>query len=137
MKKIASSSILLSAIALTQLNYVGKVNAFTVEVFKSNDIVNSLDDADALIEGTNLDSTASGYYEFIDFKDVAYGSWGHSDIDHLFPGMLGYPNTDNFAVRATAKITVTSAGNWTFLTTSDDGVRLRINGSDIISQNRL
>ena len=137
MKKIAANSIFLSVIALTQLNYINKVNAFTVELFKSNDIVNSLEDADALIKGTNLDRTTSGSYKFIDFKDVAYGSWGHSDIDNLFPGIPGYPNTDNFAVRATAKIEIASAGNWTFLTTADDGVRLRINGANVIFENRL
>ena len=137
MKKIAANSLFFSIIALTQLNNINKANAFTVELFKSNDVVNSLDDADALIEGINLDRTTSGSYEFIDFKDVAYGSWGHSDIDNLFPGIPGYPNTDNFAVRATAKIKIASAGNWTFLTTADDGVRLRINGADVIFENRL
>ena len=139
--RILNYRILLLAISGINLGFAEEANAFVVELFKSTTPIDSLEDADALIGGHNLESTASGLYEVVDFRDVAYfpsnGFWGHSDIDNLFPSTPGYPNINNFAVRATAEIKIPTADNWTFLTSGDDGVRLRIDGSDVIVDNTL
>jgi hypothetical protein len=52
--------------------------------------------------------------------------WGRNS-----PG-AGVP-TDNFSVRWTGKIVATSAGSYQFQTESDDGVRLWINGQQVIN----
>ncbi|MCC0178511.1 hypothetical protein I4641_16165 [Waterburya agarophytonicola K14] len=138
MIKIINYSILLYSVCLVQFGLTKKVNAFTVELFKSTTPIESLSDADALIGGTNLESTSSGSYDIIDFRDVAYGTpWGHSDIDNFFPGTTGNPNINNYAVLVTTTIEITSADDWTFLTSGDDGVRLRIDGFDVIKDDAL
>lgn len=138
MKKIVNSGRLLFIIALHQLIFINKANAFTVELFKSDGVIDSLDDADAVISGTNLESTSLGVYDIVDFRDVAYGTpWGHSDIDNFFPGTTGNPNINNYAVLATAKIEISTADDWTFLTSGDDGLRLRIDESDVIYDNSV
>ena len=134
MKKVTSYNILLCSICLMQFGLIKKANAFSVELFKSTSPIESLSDADALINGTNLESTSSGSYDIIDFRDVAYGTpWGHSDIDNFFPGTTGNPNVNNYAVLVTTTIEITTTDDWTFLTSGDDGVRLRIGGFDVIT----
>ena len=136
--KNTTKSLSFAAINLILLSYTQTASAFTVELFKSNTTVNNLSDADALIGGTNLQSTSSGTYDVIDFIDVAYGlPWGRSSIDNLFPGTFGFPNVNHYAVRVTAEIEITTADDWTFLTSNDDGLRLRIDGSDVIVDDNL
>ncbi len=138
MKIIINYGITLCSICLVQFGLTEKANAFTVELFKSTSPIDSLSDADALIDGTNLESTSSGSYDIIDFRDVAYGTpYGHSNIDNFFPGTTGNPNVNNYAVLVTSTIEITTADDWTFLTSGDDGVRLRIDGSDIITDDAL
>lgn len=141
MKKLTARNILFYGILLINLSLIDKANAFTVELFKSTADVKSLSDADAVIGGTNLESTSSGIYDVIDFRDVAYfrsgeSFWGHSDIDNFFPGSLP-PNKNNYAVLVTGTVEITTADDWTFLTSNDDGVRLRIDGSDVIVDDAL
>ena len=125
-----------------------RVNAFTVELFKANDsnindqndpdAINSLEDADALIGGNNLQSTASGTHDNINFSNAGYGHpWGNYDSDDAFPGIALTSNMNSFAVRVTSELIVNTPGEWTFLTNSDDGVRLRIDGTDVIVDNSL
>jgi hypothetical protein len=53
-----------------------------------------------------------------------------------FVGWAGGPlRGDDFAIKATATITIPTAGAWTFGINSADGARLKINGTPIISDN--
>ena len=49
--------------------------------------------------------------------------------DATFPGLTMGVDQDNFALHATATITIPSAGNWTFGINSDDGFTLSIGSS--------
>ncbi len=111
---------------------------FFVEQFKANNgvPVKSLEAADSLIAGNNVLSTASGSYDVIDFfDDFGATGTGNKEGGTPFPGTSG--DTQNFAVRVTANIEIPTAGDWTFLTNSDDGVRLSINENDIIIDDLL
>ncbi len=111
---------------------------FFVEQFKANNGVGvkSLGAADSLIAGNNLLSTASGYYEVVDFLD-AEGATGTGNK----PGGASFPGTSgdvfNFAVRVTGNILIPTAGDWTFLTNNDDGVRLSIDENTLITDDVL
>ena len=138
--KNITKTLYLAAINLIFLSYAQKASAFTVELFKSSTStpINSLEKADALIQGNNLEFTASGSYEDVNFSNAGYGQpWGNFDSDNSFPGITLNSNIDKFAVRITSELTVNTAGYWTFLTNSDDGVRLRIDGENVIVDDSL
>ena len=59
-------------------------------------------------------------------------STGHFDVNHPVPGVPNTAATDNYAVKATGYLMVPVGGNYTFGLHTDDGVRLRIDGIDII-----
>jgi hypothetical protein len=56
------------------------------------------------------------------------GSSANYGNDRSFPGLTLGVDQDNFAVEATATITIPSPGNWTFGVSSDDGFSLSIGG---------
>lgn len=111
---------------------------FFVEQFKANSFfpLKSLEAADSLIAGSVPFSKASGYYETIDFLDAE----GDTNSGNK-PGGISFPGTSgdelNFAVRVTGNILIPTAGDWTFLTNNDDGVRLSIDRNNIIIDNAL
>jgi hypothetical protein len=57
----------------------------------------------------------------------------HFSGSELFPGGIG----DNFALRATATLTVHVEGTYTLGVNSDDGVRLRIDGAQVLLDDTL
>jgi hypothetical protein len=54
------------------------------------------------------------------------GGGSHYGNEFTFPGLVVGADQDNFAVRATATITIPAPGNWTFGVNSDDGFSLTI-----------
>jgi hypothetical protein len=56
------------------------------------------------------------------------GGAAHYGNDRSFPGLSLGVDQDNFALEATATITIPSPGNWTFGVNSDDGFSLSIGG---------
>lgn len=93
--------------------------------------LDTLDKADALLAGTNLIRSYYGTSPTINF----YSS-GATDGNYpggAFPGGIG----ELFALKATCLIAIPTAGVWTFGTNSDDGVRLRIDGASVITDNSL
>jgi hypothetical protein len=54
------------------------------------------------------------------------GGSSHYDNDRTFPGLTIGVDQDNFALEATATITIPAPGNWTFGVSSDDGFSLTI-----------
>ena len=105
---------------------------FVVTTFSSNS-VDSLAIADGLISGTiNNNGTASQLSDFIDFYDGSGGA-GNFVNDRPFPG--GY--LDNFTLHATCVLQINTPDTYTFGTNNDDGVRLKIDGNDIIVDDSL
>lgn len=97
-----------------------------VRAVYSTGTINSLADADALLGGSGILSETTVTAGLIDYLDG--GANGNFSNDNPFPGGGG----DHFAVRVTGRVNIVDAGDWTFGTNTDDGVRLRINGSDVI-----
>jgi hypothetical protein len=52
------------------------------------------------------------------------------------PFWIGGPN-NNYGAEFTGTVTVSDAGSWTFYTNSDDGSKLWINGSEVVSNDGL
>ncbi len=82
-----------------------------------------------MLAGGGIDSTTLPLTQ-VDFKDSG-GSAGRFSLEQLFP------YTDTFAARITGEFEVESDGAYTFGTNSDDGVRLRVNGADVIVDDSL
>jgi len=97
---------------------------FVQQAFSSSQI-NTLADCDALISGTNSVSVWSGYSPTINFTDNSNSHY----TDTMFPG----GDASDFVVHATATITIPTAGAWTFGISSDDGARLKVDGTAVIT----
>ena len=98
---------------------------FSMQQLFSSTQINTLANCDALISGTNLVSTWSGYVPTINFTD---GGNSHY-TDTMFPS----GDASDFVVHATATITIPTAGAWTFGISSDDGARLKVDGTAVIT----
>lgn len=70
----------------------------------------------------------------VDFYDPDAPSTGRFGLNQPYPGNVPGVNDDYFALHVTATVFVplNLAGEWTFGTRNDDGLRLRINGDDAI-----
>ncbi|MDR7028491.1 T1SS-143 repeat domain-containing protein [Rhizobium rosettiformans] len=98
-------------------------SGFSIEVARSSTQIVNLAAADALLAGTNQAAKQEA-----NSSTVNFGPGGNFGGDSIFPSGGG----DEFAVRATGTITITTGGTWTFGTHSDDGVRLKIDGQAVI-----
>ncbi|MCA9528772.1 MAG: hypothetical protein KC543_01405 [Myxococcales bacterium] len=101
---------------------------FTVKTRNQN--VSSIAAAETAINGAGVTRTGDSV---INMKDGGGGIFGG---DAIFPGDPDGTVNENAAfypiTRATAKLRVPVAGTYKFGVWSDDGVRLRIDGSDVI-----
>jgi protocatechuate 3,4-dioxygenase beta subunit len=104
---------------------------FDIQQAFSSTAVSTLAIADAVLAGTNRTSNWTGSAATVNFTSSGGGS-GHF-TDTVFPAGAG----DDFALKATGIITIPTAGSWTFATSSDDGVRVRIDGSNVIVDDAL
>ena len=101
---------------------------------------NGLSGVDAVIASRPPD--VSGLWAIIDFTDDPAGFAGEIPGSNPWPlatllgqsGTGATANTD-FAARITTSLTISVADTYRFRTYSDDGVRLRIAGSDVILDN--
>lgn len=100
----------------------------------------NLAQADAAIASGPASFTASA--TVVDFSD--YGQVGYIGGANAWPqgaaaGQLGSgdPLNDNFAARITGNIFIDAADTYFFRTYNDDGVRLRIDGVDVIVDDAL
>ncbi|MCF7789523.1 MAG: putative Ig domain-containing protein, partial [Prosthecobacter sp.] len=109
----------------------GLESGFDVQQAFSSTSVGTLAAADAVLAGTNRISNWTGTASTIAYNGSSAGG-GHV-TDTSFPGGSG----DNFALKATGIITIPTAGTWTFLTNSDDGARVKIDGSAVINDDSL
>ncbi|NOY42555.1 MAG: protein kinase [Planctomycetes bacterium] len=79
------------------------------------------------------ESVTSGRFRFLDFIDPMSSSGGFFDRDLAFPGFevvgnIGVEDSNHFALKAVATVSVPRPGVWTFCVVSDDGFRLSIDG---------
>jgi len=115
----------------TGVGYETSVPGFAVRNYVGAVGVCSLPEADTLI-GTPAQQAAvySENAPVINYMNTG-GSANYGN-DRAFPGFDFASDRDNFAIEATATITIPAAGNWTFGVNSDDGFRLSI-GSTTMS----
>ena len=104
---------------------------FLIERFPGK-LVN-LSQADALIAGGN--ATDSANRATINMRDSGggVGRFGSSDA---FPGGSTSGNLDNFAIKATGNFSVGSSGTFTIFTHTDDGHRVKVDGTTILTDDR-
>ncbi|MBM48861.1 MAG: hypothetical protein CMP27_03375 [Roseibacillus sp.] len=86
----------------------------------------SLELADAALAGSNVASETIVVAPVCNFLDT--GADGRFGNNQPFPGGGG----DDYVVQVTGTIIVPTAGTWTFGLNSDDGGRIRVNGSDVM-----
>jgi hypothetical protein len=103
---------------------------FTVEEVRSGSQLSNISGALSALDGTSTDRTTA-VSPVVNFLDT--GGDGRFGNNLVFPNGGG----DDFAVRATGTVEVPTSGTWTFGTNSDDGVRVRIDGTNIINDDSL
>jgi len=120
-----------STVALLNV-YVGIIGqGWTIKTYRNGSPVNGLADADALISGGFLiASTNMAEGDMVGFS-TGEGT-GHFSINNPVPGIPNTQATDNYAVQGTGFVVVSSTGQYTFGLNTDDGARLRIDGSNVI-----
>ena len=98
--------------------------------------VTSLAAADALIAST---TATTGVYSVINFSDFGFRGHFASDAQWLNNdgGGSGSQLNDTFAAHVTGYVVIATAGTYTFGTSNDDGLRLKIDGTTLINDNTL
>ena len=96
------------------------------QAFSSTQIT-SLATADALLAGTNRLSNWTGVGAVVNFASSGGGDGNF--VGTVFPAGAG----DDFSLKATGTITIPTTGTWTFGINSDDGCRLKIDSTTVIS----
>jgi len=107
------------------VGYESTIPGFAVRNFKANIAINSLTDAENVIATPSLRSSLfSENRNVINYFNT--GGQGHYGNDITFPGLTINSDVDDFALEATATVTIPTVGNWTFGVNSDDGFGLTI-----------
>lgn len=102
---------------------------FQVRQVRSSTDINTLADADALLGGANVVGETKAALRVINFS-TPVGSVGVFADDTHFP----YPQSaDRFALEVTGSIQVSTPGIYTLLVNSDDGQRLIVDGTTVIT----
>jgi hypothetical protein len=105
--------------------YVSLTAGFAVHSFKSNALVEDLGAAEEVIQTPSLQaSVAAENVVVIDYLGTTAN--GHYPINRPFPGTSAGQDVDDFVILATARVTIPTAGNWTFGVMSDDGFGLEL-----------
>jgi uncharacterized repeat protein (TIGR01451 family) len=105
---------------------------FAIEQAGSSGIVHEIADADAVLAGTNQAWLVTTTSPVVNYRAGASVEGNFAD-GSTFP----IAGANEFGLRATGEILIPTGGIWTFGTNSDDGVRLRINGTDVIMDDAL
>jgi hypothetical protein len=115
----------------TGLGFGLQVSGFTVRDVYSSSAISNLSQADALLAGTGVISETTVVRPTLNFLDT--GSGGHFGNNQVFPGGGG----DDFVTQGTATIIIPTAGVWTFGINSDDGGRIRVDGTNVVVDDTL
>ncbi|MDB6120964.1 MAG: hypothetical protein JWO08_4745, partial [Verrucomicrobiaceae bacterium] len=100
---------------------------FDLQQAFSSTQIGTLANADAVLAGTNRTSNWTGSGAVVNF--VGSGGGDGNFTGTVFPGGDG----DDFAVRATGIITIPTAGAWSFGINSDDGCRVKVDGTTVFT----
>ena len=112
--------------AETGIGYGLQIPGLTVRDVHSTVQLWSLELADAALNGSNVASETVVVAPVCNFLDT--GGDGNFGNNQPFPGGGG----DDYVVEVTGTIIVPTAGTWTFGLNSDDGGRIRVNGTDVM-----
>jgi hypothetical protein len=93
-----------------------------VDVVHSSGGIGDIGTAENVLTGSTATSTNTAFYSTINFGSGSDGNFGN---DATFPG----GNGDHFVTHATGSIWIQNAGNYIFRSTTDDGTRVRVDGS--------
>lgn len=118
---------LLFALMLVALP-VRHASAYLIDLHYTGTSITALSTADSVI-GTPGSLKASDIRPTINLDDLGDGTTGHITDGDPFPG--GY--LTDFAVHVTGNIFIDTTEAWTFLMNHDDGARLKIDGTTVIS----
>jgi hypothetical protein len=113
----------------TGLGFVNLVSGFAVTNYKSNlGSISNVAQAQSVIDNASNQSwTSSETAPFVNYMNTGGGGeFGTSD--RPFPSMPIGADYDCFVVKATGRVHIPTAGNWTFGVNSDDGFSCTING---------
>ncbi len=113
----------------THLGFGMPTPGFFVEARRSSSAITTLTAAESVLSGTNALDLLTSVAPVVNFT-------GDSGTDGRFGDGAPMPHggdQSNFALRATATIVIPTAGTWTFHVNSDDGFRLRLNGTSVLS----
>jgi len=115
----------------TAVGYETTVPGFAVRYFKSTGLVESIDDAEAVIaDPSRQEGTAGENAAVVNYFGT--GSDGHYGNNKPFPGTVVGVDIDDFVVEATGTVTL-PAGQTTFGVNSDDGFKLTVGGTFTLS----
>ena len=119
------------------IGYEQSVPGFTVQDAHSSNQITNLSQANSLLNGTGRISETTAITPVVNFHDDG-GGGGVGN----FGNPLDFPNDkagddNDFAIKATGTVMIPSSGTWTFGTNSDDGVRVRIDGQNVINDDSL
>ncbi|HOW64169.1 MAG TPA: CotH kinase family protein [Candidatus Paceibacterota bacterium] len=107
------------------VGYITWTPGFVVRNFKSRAMVEDLGAAEEVIQISALhESVAAENAPSIDYLGTT--DTGHYGVDRPFPGTEAGEDVEDFVILATGRITIPSAGSWTFGVMSDDGFGLEI-----------
>ncbi len=112
--------------AETGVGFGLQIPGLTVRDVHSTVQLRSLELADAALNGSNVASETIVVAPVCNFLDT--GGDGNFGSNAPFPGGGG----DDYVVEVTGTIIVPTAGTWTFGLNSDDGGRIRVNGTDVM-----
>ncbi len=115
------------------LNLDGSVSPngqWEVEVVYSSSSVGDLTTALNLLNGASATRTNIAYFDKINFGSGNDGWYGG---DAPFPGGGG----NYFVLHATGAIWISSAGNYDFMSTTDDGTQVKVDGNTVLTYSGL
>ena len=104
-------------------------DGFTVTEYQSSERLNTVELADAVLAGENRDETKTVEgVPYLNFLEATTSSRRNGDFD----GDLDFPiGGSNFVLDITGKIQVQQPGTYTFALTSDDYLRMELNGETL------
>ena len=123
-----------NANALTTTATFSAAGTYVLRLTASDSVLTSTDDVSVVVNATTANGLTGRYYSGLSFNTLVLTrvdptvnfTWGTGG-----PGS-GVP-TNNFSVRWTGKVQAPVTGSYRFSTVSDDGVRLWVNGQQVIN----
>ncbi|MFN0126130.1 MAG: lamin tail domain-containing protein [Verrucomicrobiales bacterium] len=117
------------ATGATAIGFGMPTPGFFIEARRSTGTITTISTAESVLGGTNAADLLTAVTPVVNFT-------GPTGSDGRFGDgvpMLHEGDASNFALRATATLVIPTAGPYTFHVNSDDGFRLRIDGSAVLT----